>query len=261
MSKLEVKEIGAISGETEVKITDPLKVNDIGAYPSQFGDTWISIRDPLKVRSLGPLDHSKESIFFQDNLKTFFKTPEVIFGVFGDPVDPNTERCVITNNSAVDWNYAQLKLIRRSNSARPRYIEMRLDGDNAASTTVGEFNGIWGSYTSAPTVGSTSAALSGEMHYGAYAGHKFYVNGAQSAGVDQSGTLFQVGDGTTMEVVNAQDMVDLLKGIKDAVNSQTTVEGMRSSLESVSDTLIAKYENKIKDFVEPEMPEENGENL
>jgi len=82
-----------------------------------------------------------------------------------------------------------------------------------------------------------------------------------SAGVDPSGTLFQVSDGKTMDVVNAQDMVDLLKGLKDAVNSQTTVEGMRSSIESVSDTLISKYEDKVKEFVEPEHPEGHGENL
>jgi len=256
MSKLEVKEIGTISGETEVKITDPLKVNDIGAFPSEFGDTWVSIRDPLKVSSIGPLDTAKESIVFQDQTYTLFKSPEVHFGRFGDPVKTGVN---ITHYSTANGNYGQLRLTRICNANLPRYIDMRLDGDNASSTTVGEFNGIWGRYSSAPTVGSTSAALSGELLYGAYAGHKFYVNGAQSAGVDQSGTLFQVADGKTMEVVNAQDMVDLLKGIKDAVNSQTTVEGMRSSIESISDTLISKYEDKIKEFVEPELPEGQGE--
>jgi len=235
MSKLEVKEIGAISGETEV-----------------------TIRDPLKVSSIGALDQSTESITFPTGDDVVFNNNYTTFGQFdGDGFLNNS----ISQNSGVNWNFGQLNLKRRSNSVKPRYISMMLDGDNANSTKVGDYNGIWGSYTSAPTAGSTSAALSGEMHYGAYAGHKFYVNGTQSAGVDPNGTLFQVADGKTMDVVNAQDMVDLLKGLKDAVNSQTTVEGMRSSIESISDTLISKYEDKVKEFVEPEHPEGHGENL
>jgi len=155
MSKLEVKEIGAISGETEV-----------------------TIRDPLEVRSICGLDQSKESLTFPTVDDVVFNNRHITLGPKIDNVFPNT---VINSWSGNNWNFSQLNLHRTCNSGRPRYISMMLDGDNGSSTTVGEFNAIWGSYTSAPTTGSTSAALSGEMHYGAYAGHKFYVNGAQSA--------------------------------------------------------------------------------
>jgi hypothetical protein len=103
----------------------------------------------------------------------------------------------------------------------------------------------------------------GDVETGTWTSHNYYIRTNQSIRQTYSadGTISRVVDGQAREIIDAQDIVDLLKGIKGAVNSQTTVEGMRSSLESVSDTLIAKYEDKVKEFVEPELVEENGENL
>ena len=103
----------------------------------------------------------------------------------------------------------------------------------------------------------------GELFLGTSTSNPLYImtNGATRQTYSADGTILRVVDGQAREMLDAQDMVDLLKGIKDAVNSQTTVEGMRSSIESISDTLISKYEDKVKDFVEPEHPEGHGENL
>ena len=103
----------------------------------------------------------------------------------------------------------------------------------------------------------------GELFLGTATSNPLYImtNGATRQTYSADGTISRVVDGQAREMLDAQDMVDLLKGIKDAVNSQTTVEGMRSSIESISDTLISKYEDKVKDFVEPEHPEGHGENL
>jgi hypothetical protein len=92
--------------------------------------------------------------------------------------------------SAVNWNYSELEIIRNaSNVAQPRFIGMSLDGDNLTSTTVGEYNAIWGLYDSAPTTGSTSSALNSRMMYGAYAGHIWVTNGTERMRIDASGIV------------------------------------------------------------------------
>ena len=64
-----------------------------------------------------------------------------------------------------------------------------LDGDSVSSTTIGEYNAIWGQYDSAPTTGSTSASLNGVMSYGAYAGHRWYTNGTERMRITSAGNV------------------------------------------------------------------------
>lgn len=92
--------------------------------------------------------------------------------------------------STANWNYSPITMHRHaSNSNNVKTISMLLDGDNSASTTIGDANAIWGMYSSAPTTGSTSASLSGQMAYGAYSGHKWYSNGSNTMSLDASGNL------------------------------------------------------------------------
>ena len=119
---------------------------------------------------------------------------------------------LISSNS--NWNFANLNLERtQSNNGSPRFIGMPLDGDSLSSTVVGEYNGIWGEYDSAPTQGSTSAELNGKMVYGAYAGHIWKINGTGAMTIDSNG------------ISTPQDMKvnDVTVGSKDQTN--TTVVG------------------------------------
>ena len=97
--------------------------------------------------------------------------------------------------TGANWNYSGLNLIRTStNTTTPRMLGMMLDGDSATNTTVGAFNSIWGFYSGIPTTGSTSAALAGQMVYGAHSGHQFYVNGSAKMALTSAGLC---GLGTT----------------------------------------------------------------
>lgn len=104
---------------------------------------------------------------------------------------------VIQHNNVANWNFSNVNFFRRSsNTATPRFIAMLLDGDSDADTTIGGYNAIWGTYDSAPTTSSTSSGLNGKMAYGAYAGHRFYVNGTERVAVDTNGLI--TGTGTSL---------------------------------------------------------------
>jgi hypothetical protein len=105
-------------------------------------------------------------------------------------------------SSNLNWNFANLNLIRTaSNVATPRFIGMPLDGDSLSSTVIGGYNAIWGVYDSAPTTGSTSSALNGGMIYGAFASHRWHINGSERMRIDSVGN---VGIGTTSPVSNLE---------------------------------------------------------
>jgi len=91
-------------------------------------------------------------------------------------------------SSTANWNYSNIDLKRPStNTASPRFIGMMLDGDSNASTTIGDYCSIWGTYSGAPTTGSTSVALSGQMVFGAPSGFQWRTNGTQVMSMSTTG--------------------------------------------------------------------------
>ena len=210
MSKLEVKEIGAISGETEVKVSDPLVTDSI--MPT-FIRKRTSTNNPdgagSEVNENGGLNLLSGSLILSGG-----------------------------NAGSEGGGFNTFQVVHNESNALTRL----------------------GCY---PTGEGYIDHSNGQLYLGTATAHPLYIltNGSARQTYSADGTISRVVDGQAREMLDAQDMVDLLKGIKDAVNSQTTVEGMRSSIESISDTLISKYEDKVKEFVEPEHPEGHGENL
>ena len=92
--------------------------------------------------------------------------------------------------SGLNWNFSPVNIIRAaSNTTTPRLFALPLVGDDLTSTTIGAYNAIWGIYDSAPTAGSTSAALNGGMIYGAYASHRWFINGTERMRIASTGTI------------------------------------------------------------------------
>ena len=221
MSKLEVKEIGTISGETEIKVTDPLVTDSI--MP-----TFIKKRTPTN-------------------------NPNVNDGLADENGGLNLIKNSLILYSGEDGSEGQgyNSIMVRHLTTPSAYIAIGSDPVDGA----GYFQSRGGK--------TYFIGYDGDVETGTWTSHNYYIRTNQSVRQTYSadGTIARVVDGQAREMLDAQDMIDLLKGIKDAVNSQTTVEGMRSSIESISDTLISKYEDKVKEFVELEHPEGHGENL
>jgi hypothetical protein len=112
----------------------------------------------------------------------------------GATIGTSTSTTALRNYSASNWNFSNTDFIRNAaNNGTPRFLGFALDADDLASTTIGGYNAIWGVYDSAPTTGSTSAALNGGMIYGAYATHRWYVNGTERMRVAASGNVVVAG--------------------------------------------------------------------
>jgi hypothetical protein len=121
---------------------------------------------------------------------------------FGSSNNVDTGSFQIQGKSRVNWNFSNLDLFRNvSNNPNPRFIALMLDGDSRTSTTIGAYNAIWGAYDSAPTTGSTSAALNGAMVYGAYAGHRWVNNGSEKMRIHSSGGV-SIGNTTDAGATN-----------------------------------------------------------
>jgi len=118
-------------------------------------------------------------------------TPQVALDVVGDvKLGSSATQYSTTIYSATNWNFAPFNVIRNaSNTATPRLMSLMLDADSTSSTTIGDFNSIWGIYNASPTTGSTSASLQGAMAYGAYYGHRWYNNGTEYVRIDNNGKL------------------------------------------------------------------------
>ena len=93
-------------------------------------------------------------------------------------------------STIVNWNFPGFILRRNaSNVSTAKMLSMILQGDTDSDTTLTNHLNIWGTYSAAPTTGSTTAGLSGVMNLGAPSGIALHVNGSERGRVDSSGRL------------------------------------------------------------------------
>jgi hypothetical protein len=159
-----------------------------------FGDTDSNFRGQIQY------NHSNDSMnFFAGGIATtdmiITSAGNVGIGTTSPAAKLDVVGGILAASNSANWNYSNLDLRRNaSNIGQARFVAMMLDGDAATSTTAGAYNALWGVYDSAPTTGSTSAALNGKMLYGAYAGHWWYTNGTERMRIASNGN---VGIGTS----------------------------------------------------------------
>ena len=104
----------------------------------------------------------------------------------------------VRESTDVNWNYSGLYLKRTlSNVAIAKQIAFLLDGDSEVSTTLTNNLNIWGTYSGAPTSGSTSTGLNASFNIGAPNQFIVHTNGSQRAAIDSSGRLL-VGTSTSV---------------------------------------------------------------
>ena len=140
--------------------------------------------------------------------------------------------------SGLNWNFSPVSIIRAaSNTTTPRLFALPLVGDDLTSTTIGAYNAIWGIYDSAPTAGSTSAALNGGMIYGAYASHRWFINGTERMRIASTGiiSLGATAGAESLRVTPGASAVNYLN-----VNGASTGNGPYI-IAAGSDTNIAVY--------------------
>jgi hypothetical protein len=123
------------------------------------------------------------------NLGLGTTTPSAKLHVSGNLIaDSSAGECVFTSDS--NWNYGNLYLKRNaSNISTAKMLSMILQGDNNADTTLTNHLNIWGTYSAAPTTGSTTAGLSGVMNLGAPYGIALHVNNSPRLLIDSSGSV------------------------------------------------------------------------
>ena len=163
----------------------PAIVSTTGTADTGF---WFPAADTIAASTAGT---ERMRIDSAGNVGIGTSSPSGILDARGAVYLGNTSTGTTTFvRGAPNWNFAGLNVIRNAaNTSTPRLIAMPLDGDNLASTTIGEYNAIWGAYDSSPTTSSTSSALNGAMVYGAYAGHRWFNNGSERMRIDTSGNL------------------------------------------------------------------------
>jgi hypothetical protein len=109
-------------------------------------------------------------------------------------------------STTVNWNFPGFMLRRNaSNISTAKMLSMMLQGDTDSDTTLTNHLNIWGTYSAAPTTGSTTAGLSGVLNIGAPSGIAAHVNGSQRWIVTSTG-LFGLGTtapGTSFDVALA----------------------------------------------------------
>ena len=107
--------------------------------------------------------------------------------------------------TTVNWNFPGFILRRNaSNVSTAKMLGMMLQGDTDSDTTLTNHLNIWGTYSAAPTTGSTTAGLSGVMNLGAPSGIALHVNGSERGRIDSSGNVgIGTSSPTTLLDVNA----------------------------------------------------------
>ena len=122
--------------------------------------------------------------------------------------------------STVDWNFSNLILRRNaSNVSTAKMLSMMLQGDTDSDTTLTNYLNIWGTYSAAPTTGSTTAGLSGVMNLGAPSGIALHVNGSQRAFIDSGGDVL-IGQSTNP--ATSRVVIQVRTGTANGVNAQIT---------------------------------------
>jgi hypothetical protein len=146
--------------------------------------------------------------------------------------------------TTTNWNFSTADFIRyASNTATPRLIGLPLGADSLSSTTIGEYNAIWGIYDSSPTSTSTSSGLNGKMAYGAYAGHQWYVNGTEAMRITSAG---YVGMGT----VGGSARLEVSENSTTVCYFHNTA-GTGVALYTGNNSWSAVSDERLKDIIEP----------
>jgi len=93
-------------------------------------------------------------------------------------------------STTANWNFPGFILRRNaSNVTTAKMLSMMLQGDTDSDTTLTNHLNIWGTYSAAPTTGSTTAGLSGVMNLGAPSGIALHVNNSERLRINSSGVL------------------------------------------------------------------------
>jgi hypothetical protein len=103
-------------------------------------------------------------------------------------------------SSSANWNFSGLLLRRTdSNTAIAKQISFLLDGDTDNDTALTSCLNLWGTYSSAPTTGSTSTGLSASLNLGAPNAIIAHTNGGERLRITSAGVL-QVADAGNITV-------------------------------------------------------------
>jgi hypothetical protein len=128
------------------------------------------------------------SNYMAGNLEIASTNATALSVVGGATIGNATATTGLTVQSAINWNFSPLNVIRSAtNTSTPRLIAMPLGGDSLSSASIGDYNAIWGIYNASPSAASTSSALQGEMALAAYYGHRWYVNGIERGRISNTG--------------------------------------------------------------------------
>jgi hypothetical protein len=143
-------------------------------------------------------------------------------------------------SSTVDWNFSNLILRRNaSNISTAKMLSMMLQGDTDSDTTLTNYLNIWGTYSAAPTTGSTTTGLSGAMNLGAPYAILWHVNGSERVRIENSGN---VGIGTSspgysLDVVSA----DTTAGVGHAMRLRANATAGAAAIQFTDNGATAQY--------------------
>jgi len=143
----------------------------------------------------------------------------------------NTQLRDVFIDSVANWNYGQLRISRNaSNTANTKIVSVLLDGDSPDDTDLYSNANVLLRTDSAPTSGSTSAALNAGIEITAPDSVRFGTNGGEKMRIDSSGN---VGINTTPSYwldVRDNDLGQTLGDSSDHLRLSSPVVGNTSML-------------------------------